>query len=402
MDGLRVGWLAALCAAGLALGGCAKSSPVAAPVPVEARSDALPGAAVALPEPTTAELERWIADDAPELPPDRLPAYLRATASCQLGEYDVDPGCPAYKRYADARRKLKAEAGTLQRYSRWGLDHLDHPHPVVRLLAAQLATAQLGENAPALLRRAEREQEPLVLRALLAMLGQPGAQRHVQALRLLAHKLADHPALIVRVQALELLCDSGDPALFRQHLSAEQEPEQAVACRCLFAHPPVSAPGPDLLQVLAQPTLPKAVRAACSQGAVQALCDAGLAEPQRKVAFQAILSELRGPDLDSARPAWQAVSDLQCLAKVTPAAWLERPPLLAALRALVDATAASGFARAEAVRTLDRLQAPRDWLGELADRYRDKQFGADGQVRRALAEVLPLPSAPGSLRSPRR
>ncbi|MBI5607971.1 MAG: hypothetical protein HY902_03730 [Deltaproteobacteria bacterium] len=334
-----------------------------------------------LPLPATAELEAGIADDAPPLDFGKLDGYLRATAACDVGPVDVDPYCPAYRRYATARQRLKVRAGLVADYAALGLRFLGDASPVVRMLAAQLTTAQLQNTHPQLLAAARRERHPQVQVVLLTLLTQPAAEAGRKGLLELANERAKSAELPVRVAALQVL--ASQPAAYvatlSDRLARGEVAEQVTACRAVAGLTPQA---PEVVELLRRTDLNKEVRAACSQGLVDALCGSA-DEAIHKSAWALLKAELSPATADAKRPAWQAVEALACLAKTTGG---ERADVLAQLRELVDAETASGFARAAAVKSLGRLGAPRDWLGELAKRYRDAQFGAAGQVRRALLD----------------
>ncbi len=324
-------------------------------------------------------LEAGIADNAPPLEFDKLDAYLRATSACEVGPVDVDPYCPAYRRYATARQRLQVRPGLVADYAALGLRFLGNASPVVRMLAAQLATAQLQNTYPQLLAAARRESHPQVQVVLLTLLTQPAAAAGRPAVLELADERARSPQLPVRVAALQVLASepAAHLATLGDRLAHGDVPEQMTACR------PVARLSPqhhEVAELLQQPDLNKEVRAACSQGLVDALCGNG-DDTVRKSAWILLKAELTRTD--AKRPAWQAVEALGCLAKTDAP---ERAEVLALLRDLVDSDAASGFARAAAVRSLGRLGAPHEWQGELSKRYRNEQFGAAGQVRRAMLD----------------
>ncbi len=371
MDGLRIiAWCAAL-----AIVTACKPQPAPQPPQQPATTqDIDPSAATELPAPTTAELDAGVADDAPPLHFSKLAGYLQATAACEVGPVDVDPSCTAYRRYGAARQRLQVQPGMIQAYAGLGQRFVTHPSPVVRMLAAQLMTAQLQTTYLQLLVAARQERHPQVLMVLLTLLTEPAAAAGKDELLALAAQLVRHEALVVRVTALQVLGTM--PATYldilKDHLEHGEVTEQIAVCQPVAALQPQRVA--DLLQGL---ELNKELRAACSAGLVQALCHSHEAAT-RNLAWALLDRELDPQHATAKRPAWQTVDALVCAT--------ERPALLQRLRELVDAENTSGFARAAAVRSLGKLKAPRDWLADLAKRYESQQFGAAGQVRRALLD----------------
>jgi hypothetical protein len=131
------------------------------------------------------------------------------------------------------------------------------------------------------------------------------------------------------------------------------------------------------------------VRGACAEGLAAAVCAADSATPTQAAAARLLLAELNRRPRSETVPAWQAAAGVCTAVAQGDAAAKNRMPWHAALRALVDDDAASGFARAEAVKALRRLQAPAAWFTAWRARYGRAEFGAEGMVRRALGPPPP-------------
>lgn len=355
--------------------------------------------AAATPPPDDTQLEAWLADDAPPLPFERLGIYLRATAVCQLGEYDVDPSCPAYLRYGRARRRVAVTPAMGAAYGALGRQHLAHPAAVVRMLAAHLCTAAWPDTAKDLLQRADVETEPLVLRALLVLLAQPAAAPwRTQAVQA-ALPLRGHPQLTVRVAAWQLvapslaaapqpLLDALAQARARSALADDPDSrtEAALLCQLAYRHAPLAMAASPTAAALEDRELHRTIRGACAEGAAAAVCAAEEATPTREAAAVLLLGELtRHPRSDTV-PAWQAAAGV-CSPIADGATAAELKAWHEALRALVEDDAASGFARAEAVKAAKRLGAPRAWFEAWRERFGRAEFGAAGMVRRAVGEA---------------
>lgn len=305
---------------------------------------------------------------------------MLACANCALGEYDVDPGCPAYVAFSAAKRDAGPRLDWIGAYRTLGLRHLQHRAPVVRILAAHLATADLDQTGPALLAQLQRDAEPKVAVALLQLLDRPDAPWRPALQSWARQALAGSVEQNVKVTAMAVLDLPADVTVLLARLADPQEVVQATACQALYKVMPATIAASEGVP-LRRRDAPELVTAACLEGAAWAWC--ADKDPDH-AAQSALLREFAATPRTQQRPPWRAIAALHCPERAVKS---PMPPLLVALRAVVDDRNVGGFARAEAVRTLVVLGAPAAWRAQWRKSYANAEFGADGMVKRALAAI---------------
>ena len=384
MDGVRiVGLLKTISRFAVLTSGilaCRASPPAAVIAPAPAVVDA------AATKPAVIAVELPLA---PTDPADGLEAALVACAACEIGEFDVDSGCAAYKAFGAFKRELPARADWSAAFLRIGLAQLAHRSPVVRMLAAHTATVDLPRAVTAILAQAALETEPKVVRALWTLARGPQTTSAPAELRRQAARALESPNdPLVQVAAVAALDPPADTTVLLSALLRAAEPARAMGCEKLYALDStvfgpkgnaVGARGPDPLD---DPTVANTIAVGCLIGAAKRLCAPDIGDA--RAASAAVFRHLRLQPRTTSTPHWQLVSALACAKNLSRAV---QTTVASALRPVVDDQLASGLARAEAVRTLALLQAPRPWFAAWQRRYRDADFGADGQVRRALQAV---------------
>ncbi|MSQ82636.1 MAG: hypothetical protein EXR77_06915 [Myxococcales bacterium] len=326
---------------------------------------------------------------APTDPADNLEAALVACAACEIGEFDVDPGCAAYKAFSAFKRELPPRSDWSTAFLRIGLAQLAHRSPVVRMLAAHTATVDLPRAVTAILAQAALETEPKVVRALWTLARGPQTTGTPMELRRQAVRALESPNdPLVQVAAVVALDPPADTTILLSALIRAAEPARAMACEKLYAldstvfGPKGNAKGARGADPLDDPALPSTIAVGCLTGAAKRLCAPDMGDA--RAASAAVFRHFRLQPRTASAPHWQLVSAVACAKNLSLAA---QTAVASALRPVVDDQLASGLARAEAVRTLALLQAPRPWFAAWHRRYRDADFGADGQVRRALQAV---------------
>lgn len=370
-----------------------------------------PESLAAAADPTPGALQAALDADLPlQLP--LLGAFLRATAQCPLGEVDVEPSCPQVKQYAEARRKIAGELSMSLKLAALGRGELRHASPTVRLLGFQLATAEWATDQPQLVQAMAAEADPKVQRAQLhfafraaqaqgglaelfawtqaQLPGWKGPER--QGLRLLAVQN------LAKAAATDLALDATRLASLCELAAGELETPDGVqrSAMCLAVAPAC----PQLASArLAEAGISAQEAEACATGLLAGWCEAPGYATANDQAYQGFVQELaRAPQGN--RPAFALVQRLACARPLAmpdaelsaeALAWKKRAGFaqVAALRSqlvrLVESDLASGFARAEALRTARDLGVGPAQLAIWRQRWGKAEFGVEGQLRRALA-----------------
>lgn len=410
---------------------------------VQAASDnsaPAPSPAVAPPaDPSPGALQAAV-DGGTLIDAELLPFYLRAAAACEVGEFDVEPSCPEYQRYATSRRRAAPRPDLAAYFGSVGRQHLGHAKPVVRMLAGQLAVADLGPSLEPLLRAIELETDPLVARALIRLVMRAG-RLQPEALQQAAplpgsqtdcsaawgekpcqrndlgqwasywwQRAKGPEQLLVRAEAaaqwaealVELTAkDAASPRVaagcvqLGGAVTTAEGPEQAVLCAAAGLACPAAVG-----ELLSQNAAPPQVVEHCIAGALQSWCRAPAYDTAQLAGYALVLAELRRQPRDDQRPSWRWIQALTCARPLfqpplqgegdLTRTWRKRatfvslPDVLGALRQVVEDPKAGGHARAEALRTARDLGAPPAWLQAWKARWGRAEFGAEGQLKRAL------------------
>ena len=294
-----------------------------------------------------------------------MPFYLRATAACGLGEWDVEPSCPEYQRFATARRRVAPQANLASHFAQVARPHLRHPSPVVRMLAGQLAVADLAVSLEPLLQSIEAETEPLVARAQIRLVLHAGRAQPQALLAAVAAgsgsgsgsgsgvgvgsgaaacgagwgekpcqradlaqwaswwwQRANGPGqLVVRAEAAAQWAESlalakGQLAPARlasacaqlaAAVTAAEEPEQGVLCVAAGLACP-AAVGP----LLSGAALSDQVAEHCVAGALQSWCRAPAYDTADPAGYALVLAELQRQPRGDQRPSWRWLQALAC------------------------------------------------------------------------------------------
>ncbi len=367
----------------------------------------------------------FLADKSQPLTPEIEEKLLLALKSCKVDDNGIQPRCPEYRNFNQARvRKWKA-ADPAAEGAAIGLKHLGDESPAVRLMSARMMGAKTGSSPAtrkALLAAADKEKVAGVLVSMLRALG-PHQQGDAGIGKLLM-KSADSPSQRVRMEAMGWLLTPAGAAIdgsFKKisDALAKDPSAQVRTYLCSRLYGSGNADAIPLLQkyLLAKDTPPQ-MMGGCFQGLVGAWTGYPRPKKPSKEAYELTLKVLKATPRTEQRPPWTGISSLRAArTDIRPGdaggkkwldnvkGWYKQQDLLAALESVAGDLDANWLARSSALDVMRQLGAPKaDYKRVLA--HYAKATGRDLSVKnriQALIDQKPSTAmASGALHRPRQ
>lgn len=399
MQSLRpLALLVALGVVGAVVGCVDKKKSQANPTPSASAS------AAAAPDPVAA----FLADRKARLTPQIEEKLLLALGSCKVDDNGVQPRCPEYRNFNQARRRKWKSGNPAAQGAAIGARHLDDKSAAVRLMSARLVGARAGSSAPtrkALLAAAQKERVAGVTVTMLRALG--AHQQGDAGIRKFLLKEADNASPRVRMEAMGwILTPAGadiEGGFKKVTDKLENDPSiqvRSYLCSRLYGSQNPAAVDTFKKYLLAKDT-PAQLAQGCFRGLVTAWAGYPLPDKPLKQAYDLTLKVLEQKPRSQQRPPYAAISGLRAartdydkaehpagvawMDKVKP--WYKKSQLLEALESLAGDLDAHWLARSSALDVMHALGAPKAAFKRVLKHY-SKAEGKDASVKQRIEAII--------------
>lgn len=330
---------------------------------------------------------------------ERYQRIVRNVADCQLEGYQIVPTCPGMHELAAGISGVPVEVR-----AEVGASMLGHASPAVRVKAAELMNVAHGvgpsrASQDAIADAASRERDPRVLRAMIRVIADHGADNPKVGAVLLA--AADHADPDVRLQAVYALTSQSNRGLAGStgklaRLASDDTEAKVRTAACEYAG---KLGSDDLLPLYDKLTLDTSnpeLYAACMEGLVRMFHDHPVLDTANERAYRLFLTRLEHQPRTETTPPWSVMSTFCYFSHGADAdkqaAWRQRAPwfdpaeVKRVMTSVISDRATSWMARAAAIESMIGLGATKPELEALRAHVDPKDKPVLDKLASAIAE----------------